>query len=217
MTLQLNTLGDFAAVVDGAEEITLKRRDRATTIAVPIAWRSSSRTLEAEPTDGHVARADIVWHFPWGHESGPPRLGDMLIDATDECFTILSVDRYVITGRVRCEARNLRIVYQLNDRVDVQVATIEDLGDGPEIVGWTTIRAALPARVQPDRIEVDNTTTPATAVTYYRIILGEQFALEANTRFVSPQGDVYQLVECTQAERIDALPVARAVSVPGVS
>jgi hypothetical protein len=211
MTLQLNTQGDFAAMVDGGEAIMLKRRDSATTIAVPIAWRESSRTIEAEPTGGHVARADVVWQFPWDDENGPPRLGDALFDAAGECFTILSVDHYGITGRVRCETRNLRIVYQLTDSVDVQFATIEDLGSGPEIVGWTTVRAALPARVQPDLLEVDHTSEPATAEARYRIILGEPLELAANTRFVDPPENVYQLVEYTQAERIDALPVANVI------
>ena len=217
MPLNLNFTDDFAAIVDGVQAITLKRRDSAATVAVPNAWRFSARTLEAEPAGGHVARADVVWEFTWDAESEPPRLGDALIDAAGECFTILAIDRFDTTGRVRCETRNLRIVYQLNDRVDVQRAVIEDSGGGPEIVGWTTVRAAVPARIQPEELTVDNSTTPATATATYRIILGEQLELDANLRFVDPLGNVYQLMANTQAERIDGLPVARVVKLPAES
>jgi hypothetical protein len=218
MTLELNIAADFATIVDATEPLTLKRRDSAATIAIARAWRSSASTTDAEPSGGHVAQADVVWQFAWESGVPRPRLGDALIDAAGECFTILLIDNLLATGRVRCAARILRLVYSLYDRVDVQIAVIEDSGGGPEITGWQTIRAALPARIQPDQLEVDNTTDPATATETHRILLGEQLTLDANTRFVSPAGDVYQLIEYLQAERIDALPVARVVKLPaGVS
>jgi hypothetical protein len=211
MAIAFNAAGDFATIVDGAESLTLKRRDSATTITVLTARRLSSQSIEAEPAAGHVAQADVDWQFPWDGAAEPPRLGDTLIDAAGECFTILSIERRPLTGRVRCTARNLQLVYQLDDRVDVQQAVWDDPGGGPEIVGWTTIRTALPARIQPDRTEIDNSTTPPAATATYRIILGEQIDLPADSRFVDPLGNVYQLIEITQEERIDALPVARVV------
>jgi hypothetical protein len=65
--------------------------------------------------------------------------------------------------------------------------------------------------VQPEVMEVDATTDPATAEERYRIILGEQLALEANTQFVDGAGRVYSLESCEQAERVDVLPVAAVV------
>jgi hypothetical protein len=213
MAVEFNAEGDFATIIDGTESLTLKRRDRATTIAVATARRLSSQTVEAEPAGGHVAEADVDWQFPWADATEPPRLGDTLIDANGDCFTILSVEKRALTGRVRCTTRNLRLVYQLNDRVDVQQAVWDDPGGGPEIVGWTTIRAALPARIQPERIDVDNTVSPPTASTTYRIILGEPLALPADARFVDPLGNAFQLVKLTQTDRIDALPVAEALRI----
>jgi hypothetical protein len=155
-----------------------------------------------------VSRGDVVWQFAWDAASDRPRLGDVIIDAAGECNTILAMEHFSLTGRVRCETRNLRIVYQLTDRVNVQFAVIEDSGGGPEIVGWTTVRAAVPARIQPEEMEVDTATEPATAESRYRIILGEQLELATNTRFVDGAGNVYSLVSYEQAERIDVLPVA---------
>jgi hypothetical protein len=208
MPLNLELTDDFSTILDGGEAVTLKRRESAVAIEVPRAWRESARAVEAEPAGGHVSRGDVVWQFAWDEANERPRLGDLIIDAAGECFTVLVVEHFGVTGRVRCETRNLRIVYQLTDRVDVQFAVIEDSGGGPEIVGWTTVRSAVPARVQPEAMEVDATTDPATAESRYRIILGEQLELAANTRFVEGAGRVYSLVSYEQAERVDVLPVA---------
>ncbi len=39
MTISLNVHDDFATVLDGAEPLTLKRRDTSTTIEIATAWR----------------------------------------------------------------------------------------------------------------------------------------------------------------------------------
>ena len=75
--------------------------------------------------------------------------------------------------------RNLRVLYQLNDRIEVQRAVWEDPGSGPEIVDWLTVRAAVPARIQPERVEVDTDATPPTSTATYRdcsIITGDYAA-----------------------------------------
>jgi len=208
MPIDLNVRNDFAAIIDGGEPITLRRRANAETIAVAKAWRYASHTDEAEPANGRVARHDVEWQFAWDDAHDLPRLGDVLIDASDRCWTILAVDELGAKTRLRCTTRNLRLVVQLEDRVDVQRAIWGEVGGQPAIVGWQTIRAALPARIQPERLTVDNDVTPANSVATYRILLGEQLTLDADCRFVDPRGGVYQLVEYIQADRIDALPVA---------
>jgi head-tail adaptor len=211
MSIELEIADDFATIIDGAEPMTLKRRDSAATIAISKARRFSSHLSDAGAAGGHVAQTDVDWQFPWDDAHQPPRLGDALFDAAGNCFTILSVEDLAAKTRIRCSSRNLHLAYQLNNRVELQQAVWEDAGGGPEIVGWKTIRSALPARIQPERLAVDNESSPATATATYRIILGEQIELNADSRFVDPQGNVYQLMEYTQAERIAALPVATVV------
>jgi hypothetical protein len=214
MSLQLDLQSDFATILDGGEPVTLARRDSAATIAIAGAWRFSGRTSEPEPpAGGHVAQSDVAWQFPWDEANEPPRLGDAIRDAAGECFTILSIETLGAKTRLRCATRNLRLACQLNDRVDVEAAVWEDTGGGPEIVGWTTVRPAIAARIQPASLTIDHTTTPPTATATFRILLGEQLTLNENSRFVDPQGNVYQLIELSQAERIDALPEALVVRV----
>ena len=212
MSVELNVRDDFATILDGGETITLKRHDRAETIAVPAAWRYSLHAEEVVPSGGHVVRADVVWQFPWDDSLDLPRLGDVIIDAADECWTILVVDELGARTRLRCTARNLRVAYQLTDRVDVQQGTWQDVGSGPEFVDGETVRAAVPARIQPQRVEIiEDDVDPLTSTSIYRIILGEQLELDHNSAFVDLEGNLYQFMELTQAERIDALPVATVV------
>jgi hypothetical protein len=212
MSVDLDVADDFDAIIDTAEAITLKRRSSATTIAVPKAWRYSSLSQQAEAGMPGVARSDVVWQFSWAAGVDPPRIGDALIDAANDCWTILSVEERGAKTRLRCNARNLRIVYELVDRIEIQEAIWEDSGSGPEIVGWRTLRAAVPARIQPDRTTVDTTADPPTSTATFRVMLADDTRLDHNHRLVGPDGTMYELLEYTQAERFDTLPVATVKS-----
>ena len=211
MAIELNVRDDFATIVDGLEAITLKRRGSADTVAVPKAWRYSSQTEEAEAGISGVVRSDVVWQFAWDESVDQPRIGDSVIDGANECWTILSVDQRGAKSRLRCVTRNLQIVHQLDDRIEIQQAIWEDSGSGPEIVGWTTLRTAVPARIQPERTTIDNAADPPTSTATYRVMLADDIALDHNHRLVGPDGSIYQLVEYTQAERIDTLPIVTVV------
>jgi hypothetical protein len=209
MTIELNIAGDFGAIIDLTEAVTLKRRFSAETVAVPRAWRYSSITQQADAGMPGVAQSDVVWQFGWPYETVLPRIGDAIIDAANDCWTILSIDQRGAKTRLRCNTRNLQVVHQLIDRIEIQAAVWEDSGSGPEIVGWTTLRAAVPARIQPDQTTVDHTADPPTSTATYRAMLAEDTPLDHNHRLVDSDSVIYQILEYTQAERIDTLPVAK--------
>src|SRR5262245_26129192 len=169
MPVEINVADDFDAIIDLVEAVTLKRRGSSATIVVPKAWRYSSLTQQVEPGMPGVARDDVVWQFHWGPEVDPPRIGDSIIDAANDCWTILSVEERGANTRLRCVARNLQIVHQLFDRVEIQAAIWEDSGGGPEIVGWTVLRSAVSARIQPIQTTIDNTVDPPTSVATFRV------------------------------------------------
>jgi hypothetical protein len=209
MTIELDIAGDFDAIIDLTEAVTLKRRFSAETVAVPQAWRYSSITQQADASMPGVAQSDVVWQFGWPAETELPRIGDAIIDAANECWSILSIDQRGAKTRLRCTTRNLRVVHQLIDRIEIQEAVWEDSGSGPEIVGWTTLRAAVPARIQPEQTTVDHTADPPTSTTTYRVMLADDTPLDHNHRLIGPDGAIYQILEYTQADRIDTLPVAK--------
>ncbi len=208
MTIELDIHDDFSTILDGAEPISLQRHGSANTVAVLKAWRYSFETTEAQAGISGVVRNDVVWQFVWDEAVDRPRVGDSLIDAANECWTILAVVERGNKSRLQCVTRNLRLVHQLDDRIEIQQATWEDLGTGPEITGWTTLRTAVPARIQPDQTTVDNSADPPTSTTTYRVLLADNTPLDHNHRLVGPEGPIYQVQEYSQAERIDVLPVA---------
>jgi hypothetical protein len=214
MSVELDVSDDFATILDGFEQIVVKRRDSAETILVPKAWRFSSQTEEAIVGVADVARGDVVWQFGWDESVDKPRIGDSIIDAANRCGTILSVAVLGAKTRLRCLARNLHLVHELNDWIEIQQAIWEDSGSGPEIVGWTTLRSVVPARIQLERTIVDNQSTPPTSTATFRVVLGEQIALDHNQRIVGSDGSVYQVTEYADAERIDTLPIATVVRLP---
>jgi hypothetical protein len=207
MSVQLNVHDDFSTILDGAEPVTVKRRDTADTIAVPKAWRFSSDVAEATAGVQDVARSDVVWQFTWNDAVARPRIGDYILDAASNSWTILSVGELGAKTRLRCVTRNLFFVHALVDLVTIQHATLDGSG---EITGWTTLATNVPARIQPDRnVVVVKQDEPPTTDEFYRVVLGVQTPLTHLNRIVGPDSATYDLVEYTQAERIDALPVAQ--------
>jgi hypothetical protein len=95
---------------------------------------------------------------------------------------------------------------ELVDLVTIQQATLDGSG---AIIGWTTFQTNVPARIQPDRtVVVTKSGEPPTSDAFYKVVLGVQVPLDHTCRIVGPDSAVYELVEYTHAERIDALPVA---------
>ena len=98
--------------------------------------------------------------------------------------------------------------------MEIQQAIWEDGGSGPEIVGWTTLRTAVPARIQPDHTTIDNAAAPPSSSATYRVLLADDTPLDHNHRLVGPDGMIYQVLEYGQAERIDMLPLATVKKLP---
>ncbi len=209
MPIELDLENDFSTILDGGEPLTLRRRGTTTTTAVPVAWRYTSLTQAAEPGIAGVTRGDVAWQFEWDPALAPPHVGDQLIDAANDFWTILSVEVRGNSSRLRCHARNLRITFALDDRVAIQAALWDTSGPTPVITGWTTLRSAIPARIQPQRTTLDHTTpaTPTSIITY-QILLDDDLPLNHNHRLIGPDGTIYQVQEYSQAERFDTLPVA---------
>jgi len=225
MALELNVDQDFATIVDGSEPVTVKRWNSAETISVADAWRHLSKTDEVEIGSGDYARHDVVWQLPWNPSDDGPRLGDVIVDAGGQCWTIITVERLRLGTRYKCLARNLRLAFGLDTRVDIQQADVEDLSSRPDSVDWITLQAAVPARILQDRTRVsfdpgdpEEEIDPSFSSTAtYRIVLGEQIELDHNHRLVDLQGAVYDVVEFAHFGRIDRLPIATVVKQPAAS
>jgi len=219
MVLELNVAQDFASIVDGAESVTVRRWNSAETVSVAIAWRYLAKMDEVEIGSGDYVRYDAIWELPWNPSDDGPRLGDLIIDATGQCWTVLTVERLRLDTRYKCLARNLLLAFGLDTRVDVQQADVEDLSTRPESVEWITLQAAVPARILQDRTRVNfDSGEPGEEVdpsynstSTYRIVLGEQINLDHNHRLVDVEGTIYGVIEFAHFGRFDRLPIATVV------
>ena len=208
MPAAFDPTGDFSAIIDAAEPITLLRRGSPVEVSIAKAWRYTDRRGEAEPSGGYAAQANVEWQFEWDPATKLPHLGDRIRDGAGECYTVLAVNRLQAATRLRLETRSLRIAHRLDCLVNIELAVWEDLGSGPEITGWTTFRPAVHARVQPDEVIVDETSNPITSTATYHVLLDDDAPLDHNHRIVAGDGTVYRLLSYADAERIDQLPVA---------
>jgi len=213
MSLQLDPSDEFSPWTDGLEDVTLRRRDSDESVAISAALRRGTIVQEAEPSGSAAQQTDTVWHLQLPVGESPPEIGDVVVDVAGQHWTIQQTEELLLLGRWKCLARELRVAFGCVDRVDVQRAVWDDLGNGPEIVDWSYVYTALPVRIQPDETVVSDTSSAPTSTARYQIILGEPFPLQADDRFAATDGAIYRLESLGQADRIDVLPIARVVRV----
>ncbi len=213
MSVELDPSSEFVQWADGLENVTLRRRESGETVAITVALRRDVVAQEAEPSGGAALQFDAVWHLQLPAGESPPELGDIVIDARDYHWTIQQTEELPLLGRWKCAARELRVAFGCVDHVDVQRAVWDDLGSGPEIVGWSYVYTALPVKIQPEETLVSDTSITPTVTLRFHIILGEAFPLQPDDRFVAADGAIYRLESIEQADRIDVLPIAKVVRV----
>jgi len=213
MSVELDPSGEFAQWADGLENVTLRRRESGETVAITVALRRDVVAQEAELSGGAALQTDALWHLQLPAGESPPELGDVVIDARDHHWTIQQTEELPLLGRWKCAARELRVAFGCVDHVDVQRAVWDDLGNGPEIVGWSYVYTALPVKIQPEETLVSDTSIAPTSTLRFHIILGEAFPLQPDDRFVAADGAIYRLESIEQADRIDVLPIAKVVRV----
>ena len=213
MSAELDPSDEFAQWADGLENVTLRRRDSGETVSITVALRRDVVAREAEPSGGAALQTDALWHLQLPAGESPPELGDVVIDARDHHWTIQQTEELPLLGRWKCAARELQVAFGCVDHVDVQRAVWDDLGSGPEIVGWSYVYTALPVKIQPEKTLVSDTSITPTSTLHFHIILGEAFPLEPDDRFVAADGAIYRLESIEQTDRIDVLPIAKVVRV----
>ena len=213
MTIQFNASSDLGDVIDGLEAVTLRRRESGAIVSVSTALCRQRTAVEAEPSGGWAQKADADWYLQLPTGEVAPEVGDVVIDATGNHWTVLNIEQQSLLDRWKCMTRELRVSMGCDDLVDVQRAEWDDLGEGLVIVGWDDVYTALPVRIQHDQTELSDTSNAPVATERFTIILGDDFPLTANDRFVASDGAIYRLESIEQADRIDKLPIAKVVRV----
>ncbi|MCR4415272.1 MAG: head-tail adaptor protein [Thermoguttaceae bacterium] len=202
---------DFPDVIDGLEAVTLVRADGSPGAAVPGALRLATRSREAAACAGHYRASDAVWNLPAAQLPDGPRLGDTIVDAAGQRWTVLEVQLAARGTRWRCAARNLAIAGGLDATIDIEQATSAKGDSGADVPVWTLWRAGVPARIQPIQshmLAAEGRQLAATRVTIY---LAEDVGVSPAHRIRGPDGRIYTIQAVRKASRADALVEIDAV------
>ncbi len=202
---------DFPDVIDGLEAVTLVRADGSPGVAVPSALRLATRSREAAPCAGHYATSDVVWNLPGAQLPDGPRLGDTIVDASGQRWTVLEVQRAARGTRWRCAARHLAIAGGLDAAIDIEQATLAKGESGVDVPTWTVWRAGVPARIQPIRTHTLTAEGRQLAATCVTIYLAEDVGVDPTHRIRGPDGRIYTIQAVRKASRADALVEIDAV------
>ncbi|MEM8944134.1 MAG: hypothetical protein AAGD11_03045 [Planctomycetota bacterium] len=202
---------DFELMADDLESVTLSYANSIEQYFVEKASRRHTVAQEFGTSGEAVVQADAVWHLQLPASAIQPRIGDVIVDQQKNRWTILRTEWLKALGRCRCTTRELRLAHGCHQLVDVRRPIWDDIGSGPEIIGWQAVCAALPASIRLDEMTLDTSTNPPTRQMRYEIVLGEWAELLPDDRIVDANGQSYQLQTLKQAPRIDALPVVVAL------
>ncbi len=202
--------GDLADVVDGLEAVTVVRRGTSSATAVPHAWRHAASSKEAAPSDGQYARSDLRWWLPQAECAAAPRLGDEILDARGDRWTVLAVTGPGPLGRWRCDCRNLVIAHRLDQAVSIEQAAYSKGEGGAAVATWTTWRSGVRARIQPAEAHVEDLLRMPQAVKKYLIFIADELPLTFAHRIRAPDGTRYRVTGWTAAQRIGELQTIAA-------
>lgn len=206
MPVTFSPVGDFAAVCDGLQTVTLTDRDGVEQ-TVTHALRRSIRSSEAAPSNGHHLMADVRWHLPIEEVTGEPLPGWTIDDGTDE-WTILVVSRDTLSDRWNCYSRNLVVTEGLNTLITIEVATVTKGDGGAHEQTWSTLASGVRAKIQRLSAESDTEHGVRQLDRTYRAYWREALDLRGKHRIIDNSGVKYLLTAYRDPERIDVLAEA---------
>lgn len=212
----LNATTDFASVIDGLQAVTVQR-DAGGSVAIAAA-RLVGRAVSEEPSsDGGVLIDDLVWDLPWPDGAAPIDVGDEIEHGASESCVVLRVEQRGPGVRFRCTARDVTVSGVTGVLVDLESPVWEDLGSGPEITGWTTLAADVPAHIQPAMVEHDYAGEPTVSTSTFTVSLEAVDDLELCERVVAADGAEYRVDRILDDGRIDKLPVLEVTQTAAAS
>ncbi len=213
MSLDFDPTNDFADVVDGTEAVTLLYRDSSDQTVVTESLRRALSVREAEvrnrydtwkkaASDGRVTKADVVWHLPASQLSTDPRLGDRIVDAQANSWTILDLRLSTLRTRWQCVCCNVAVVYELSDTIDILKATYAKGDAGAAEATWLPSQTGVRARIQLTTVDMTTDRAARRTKKRYRIFLDQDITLDHTHRILGSDGTVYTIRATTGAQRL---------------
>lgn len=143
MVVAWNASGDFQAVVDTLETVTIVRPGDPAESASLAAWRYEETT--STPWDGGdaVVETQTTWQVPHGIDQAAPKVTERIMDASGRTWVIEQVERLRGSTRYLCEARETVLRRDRSEVFRVERSIWQEGSEAPELVGWAREEAIL--------------------------------------------------------------------------
>jgi len=205
MSVTFDPSTDFEDVCDGLEAVTLNRRGSTPNTDIAHALQRNINNREIAASDGKYKAGDVRWHLPDAEIGDDPRMGDVIVDAADNRYTILEPRHDTLENRWRCVCRNVRVVYGLDDTIAILQATYAKGTGGALEPTWHDWKTGIRACIQPMATDIGVENQAKRAVNQVSIFIAEDLAITQNHRVRGRNGTIYKVTGYNGAERIGEL------------
>jgi len=205
VTLTFDPSTDFEDVVDGLEAVTLVRRGKAAT-SIASALQRAIGEREAAASNGQYTSRDVRWHLPDALVGDRPDLGDVILDAAGNRYTILDAQHATLENRWRCIARDLVVFWRLTDWFTIEEATFSKGTGGAAEASWTRLRVVR-GRMQPIGRAMTVEEEARRTTRRWQLFVEEDLGLTHEHRIKAADGTRYAIESVTGPEQIGQVPV----------
>ncbi len=211
MTVAFNPQADFSQVADRLEPVTLKRSDESGSVALSGALRRAMTTREAAQSDGKYTTSDVHWHLAAAELSAQPRLGDQIIDASGESWTILKTQLATCGSRWNCTARNLALAGGLNTFITILREVAAKGPSGAVEPAFVPFASGVRARIQELSAVRGQQHGRQSGTITAKIYLAQQILVDNGDRIESSAGTIYEVVGYESPDSITRLFTINAI------
>jgi hypothetical protein len=202
---------DFAQVADRLETVTLRRTDGSASAAITAALRRAVTTREAAVSDGRYTASDLHWHLPASELDAPPRLGDRIVDAAAQCWTILETRLQTCGARWECIARNLALAGGLTSFVTIVREVPVKGASGAVEPTYVPLASAVAARIQELSSWRREEHGRQSGTVEVKIYLAEQILVDNGCRVQAADGTLYEVTGYERPNSITSLFTINAI------
>ena len=199
MPIEWSAEGDFAAVVDTLEAVTLYRCPHGGVGVEMVGWRFDDAINSSEDSVGAVRRRVVVWQLPLEVDGVSPQPGDVVVDGAGGCSTIRSVNRMRGATRWSCDSVRMTLAPEFAERFDWERPILEETSEEIVVVGWRTVRPGIVGYFErADGLAPQDAVNPVSVT----VTMVEPIDFREGDRVRRHRGGVYGVESQTRAEAV---------------
>jgi hypothetical protein len=210
MTDGFDPHSDFVQVADALEPVKLNRADGSGSTELTGALRRAMTTREAAASDGKYTTSDVHWHLA-ADLPAPPRLGDQIIDAGGEAWTILEAQLVTCGSRWKCATRNLALAGGLNTYITILREVATKGPNGAVEPTFVPYASAVQARIQELSASRGEQHGRQSGTVKAKVYMAQQILVDNGNRIQAADGTLYEVTGYERPDSIASLFVINAI------